>query len=88
MPATRNVQGVAARNSSPVSPEPSAVPISSMRPSGSAAWTAAQSTRMNANGHAAAIQPIVPPMRMGPNSAVGSFMWAKAIELVIEIVGT
>ena len=43
---------------------------------------------MNVNGHAARIQPIVPPMRTMPNSFCASFMLAKAIELVIEIVGT
>ena len=64
------------------------MPISSMMPSGSAAWTAAQSTRIKANGHAAAIQPIVPPIRIGPNSDVGSCMCANPIEFVIEIVGT
>ena len=34
-----------------------------------AALTFAQSTRMNTGGHAAAIQPIVPPMRTMPNSS-------------------
>ena len=36
----------------------------------------------------ARIQPMVPPMRTMPNSCCASFMLAKAIELVIEIVGT
>ena len=43
---------------------------------------------MNVNGHAARIQPTVPPMRTMPNSFSGSFMLAKAIEFVIEMVGT
>ena len=40
------------------------------------------------NGQAARIQPMVPPMRTMPNSFCASFMLAKAIEFVIEIVGT
>ena len=40
------------------------------------------------NGQHAAIQPIVPHTRTGPNCRAGSFRLAKAIELVIEIVGT
>ena len=31
---------------------------------------------------------MVPPIRTNPNSFAGSFMFAKAIELVMEIVGT
>ena len=40
------------------------------------------------NGQDAAIQPIVPHTRTGPNCRAGSFRLANAIELVIEIVGT
>jgi hypothetical protein len=43
---------------------------------------------MKVNGQAARIQPKVPPMRTKPNSFRASFMWVKAIELAIEIVGT
>jgi len=83
-----NVQRVACFNAWPVSPEPRAVPSQSTRPSGAAALTRAQSTKMNVKGQAARIQPKVPPMRTNPNSFFESFMWAKAIELAIEMVGT
>ena len=39
-------------------------------------------------GHAAAIQPIVPHNRTSPKSFFWSATLAKAIELVMEIVGT
>ncbi len=83
-----NVQRVACFSAWPVSPEPRTVPIQATAPSGAAALTRAQSTRMNVNGQAARIQPKVPPMRTKPNSFLESFMWAKAIELTIERVGT
>src|SRR5947209_2430376 len=43
---------------------------------------------MKVNGHAARIHPIVPPTRTKPNSFCASFIFAKAIEFAIEIVGT
>ena len=45
------------------------------------------SSRKN-SGHAARIQPIVPPMRTMPNSFSAFFMCVKAIEFETEIVGT
>ena len=84
-----NVHLVPACSAGPVSPdaEHRAEPVDEAL-SGCAALTLSQSTRMNVNGHAARIQPIVPPMRTMPNSFCASFMFAKAIEFVIEIVGT
>ena len=88
-PATMKVHLVPACSAGPVRPEPSTVPSQSTKPCRiCAAFTLSQSTRMNVNGQAARIQPIVPPMRTMPNSFCASFMCAKAIELVIEIVGT
>ena len=40
------------------------------------------------NGQDAAIQPMVPQSRIGPNCRAGSLIAAKAMEFVIEIVGT
>ena len=40
------------------------------------------------NGQLAAIQPIVPHNRTGPNSFWGSVMLANAMVFVTEIVGT
>ena len=79
---------VAAMAAAPVSGLPRAVPSQSTKPEGLAASTADQFTKMKVNGHAARIQPIVPPMRTIPNSFSGFFMLANAIEFVIEIVGT
>src|SRR6185503_3671716 len=73
-PATINVHVVACCNASPVNPEPKAVPSQFTNPSGFAALTFCQSTKMNVNGHAANIQPMVPPMRTMPNSFCASFM--------------
>ena len=73
---------------SPSSDVPSAVPSQSTNPTSRIAGTCAQSTRMKMNGQRAAIQPIVPHTRTGPNSRAGSLRLANAIELVIEIVGT
>ena len=87
-PDTTNVHRVAALAASPVSGLASAVPSQLTNPCGCAASTAAQFTKMNVNGHAARIQPIVPPMRTMPNSLSAFFMLANAIELVIEMVGT
>ena len=70
-----------------MSPEPSTVSSQATGPCGFASRTLSQSTRMNVNGQAARIQPIVPPIRTIPNS-FESFILAKAIELVIEMVGT
>ena len=83
-----NVHVVACCSASPVRPEANTVPSQSLIPWGLAAFTLAQSTRMNVNGHAARIQPMVPPIRTMPNSFCASFMWVKAMEFVIEIVGT
>ena len=83
-----NVHLVAALAASPVSGFARALPSQSTRPAGWAASTAAQLTKMNVKGHAARIQPTVPPMRTMPNSFSGFFILANAIELVIEIVGT
>ena len=88
MPDTMNVHLVAALAASPVNGFASALPIMSTNPAGLAASTASQFTKMNVNGQAARIHPIVPPMRIRPNSRAGSFMLANAIELVIEMVGT
>ncbi len=88
MPATMNVQRVAALAASPVSGLASAVPSQSMNPDVWTAPTASQFTKINVNGHAARIHPIVPPMRTMPNSLSGFVMLEKAIELTIEIVGT
>ena len=82
------VQRVAALAASPTSGLASAVPSQLTNPCGCAASTAAQLTKMKVNGHAARIHPIVPPMRTMPNSLSAFFMFANAIELVIEIVGT
>ena len=79
---------VAALAASPVSGLAKAVPSQSTSPAGCAALTASQFTKMKVKGQAARIQPIVPPMRIRPNSLSGFFMLANAIELVIEIVGT
>ena len=87
-PATTNVHLVPACSAGPVSPEPSTVPSQATNPCGLAAATRSQSTRMNVIGQAARIHPIVPPMRTIPNSFFASFMCVKAIEFVIEMVGT
>jgi hypothetical protein len=87
-PATMNVHRAAALAASPVSGLASAVLSQFTRPVVCAASTAGQLTKMSVNGQAARIHPIVPPMRTMPNSLSGFFMLAKAIELVIEIVGT
>ena len=87
-PATIKVHFVAAFAASPDSGFASALPNQSTKPTGFAASTAAQFTKINVNGHAARIHPIVPPTRTTPNSFSGFFMLAKAIEFVIEIVGT
>src|SRR5580765_6632050 len=87
-PATTKVQRVAALAASPVNGLASAVPIQLTKPAGAAASTAGQLTKMNVNGQAARIHPIVPPMRTRPNSLSAFFMFANAIELVIESVGT
>ena len=73
---------------SPTSDVPSIVPIQSTAPVVCFFATASQSTSRKMNGHDAAIHPIVPQTRTGPNSRVGSFKLANAIELVIEMVGT
>src|SRR4051812_5569474 len=82
------VQRVPRWSASPVSPDPRTVPSQSTSPCGLAAWTLSQSTRMNVNGHAAKIHPIVPPTRIRPNSFCGSLILANAIEFAIELVGT
>src|SRR5215213_9164878 len=82
------VHFVALCRAGPVSPLAKAAPNHETKPSGLAAFTRSQSTRMNVNGHAARIQPIVPPMRTIPNSFLASVMLANAIEFVMEIVGT
>ncbi len=64
------------------------VSIQATKPWEFAAFTASQFTKMKVNGHAARIQPMVPPMRTMPNSFVASFILANAMELVIEMVGT
>ena len=87
-PATMKVHVVPAWRAGPVKPDASTVPTQSTMPWGFAACTLSQSTRMKVNGQAARIHPIVPPMRTIPNSFCASFICAKAIELVIEIVGT
>ena len=88
IPATPYVQAVAAFNFSPVNPEPSTVPSQATSPCAFAARTWSQSTRIKVNGHAARIQPMVPPMRTRPNSFCASFKLAKAMEFTMEIVGT
>ena len=88
MPATMKVHRVPAWSAAPVRPEPSTVPSQSTNPEVCVARTWSQSTRMKVIGHAAMIQPIVPPMRMMPNSPCASFICANAMELVIEMVGT
>ena len=88
MPETTNTHRVAAWSAGPVSPLPSTVPSHATNPCGLAAATRSQSTRMNVIGQAARIHPIVPPMRTIPNSFCAFFMCVKAIELVIEMVGT
>ena len=40
------------------------------------------------NGHAAMIHPMLPPIRISPNSFLRSLICAKAIEFEIESVGT
>jgi len=88
MPATAKVHFVAACSADPVRPDARTVPTQLTKPLVAVAFTLSQSTRMNVIGHAARIQPIVPPMRTKPNSFCASFMWANAIEFAIEIVGT
>src|SRR5262249_52764311 len=88
MPATRKIYRWAADASAPAFEVPSMSPIQVKSPPSPNAGTRAQSIRMKMNGQDAAIQPIVPHTRTGRNSGAGSLRLAKAIELVIEIVGT
>ena len=87
-PATTKFHLVAAFSASPVRPDLSTMSNHAAMPCGFAASTFAQSTRMKVKGHAARIHPRVPPMRTRPNSLSGLRILAKAIELVIEMVGT
>ena len=52
------------------------------------AGTFVQSIGMKMNGQLAAIQPIVPQTRMNPKSFWASLIFANAMELVTDIVGT
>src|SRR5262245_1092783 len=87
-PATVNVKVVACTSAGPVFDVPSAAPSHSMNGTLPKAGTFAQSTSRSTNGQLAAIHPIVPHKRTRPKSFCGSWTLAKAIELVIEIVGT
>src|SRR4051812_7639873 len=88
IPATRKMYRWAVSASAPVLDVPRASPNQVTNPTSPRAGTFDQSTRMKMNGQLAAIHPIVPQTRTGPNWRDGSLRLAKAIELVIEIVGT
>ena len=88
MPAAIKVYVVACCSAAPVLLVPRALPSHSLKGTDPNAGTCAQSASRNTNGQLAAIQPMVPHNRTGPNSFCGSFRLAKAIELVMEIVGT
>src|SRR5215210_1457440 len=86
--AARKTYRWASNAASPCFEVPRAVPSQSINPPVGFCATAAQSTRMKMNGQEAAIHPIVPHTRTGPNFLAGSRRLANAIELVIEMVGT
>ena len=72
-PATRKMYALQVhRERRPPTEVPSAVPIQLTNPTSPIAGTAAQFTRMKMNGQLAAIQPMVPHTRTGPNSRAGS----------------
>src|SRR4051794_25815546 len=87
-PAAMYVKLTPLTNAAPLLGVPSASPSQVVNPTSPIEGTRAQSVRMNTNGRLAAIQPMVPHSRTLPKSSWALGRLAKAMELVIEIVGT